>query len=142
MTAEENEKAKALLDRIVAMLTKLGQRGYAVHEESEASRTNPSDPDPDTDPDPDASFCQKRRMHNPLCDKRLARTLALQRKHDRFNETGATCEPLISWGLQAPLGVVSRSAERMRPMMRRPVKRGCAPTEPPPAFGVRWFVVA
>ncbi len=53
MTAEENEKAKALLDRIVAMLTKLGQRGYAVHEESEAYRTNPIDPDSDTDPDPE-----------------------------------------------------------------------------------------
>jgi hypothetical protein len=30
--AEDNANAKALLDRIVAMLTKLGQRGYAVHE--------------------------------------------------------------------------------------------------------------
>ena len=38
MTAEENAKAKALLDRIVAMLTKLGQRGYAVHEEAEEYR--------------------------------------------------------------------------------------------------------
>jgi hypothetical protein len=55
MTAEENEKAKALLDRIVAMLTKLGQRGYAVHEETQAYRTNQIDPDtdPDTDPDPE-----------------------------------------------------------------------------------------
>jgi len=33
MTAEENQSSKALLDRIVAMLTKLGQRGYIVHEE-------------------------------------------------------------------------------------------------------------
>jgi PII-like signaling protein len=32
MPAEDNANAKALLDRIVAMLTKLGQRGYAVHE--------------------------------------------------------------------------------------------------------------
>ncbi len=53
MTAQENEKAKALLDRIVAMLTKLGQRGYAVHEETEEYRTNQIDPDTDTDPDPD-----------------------------------------------------------------------------------------
>ncbi len=51
MTAEENEKAKALLDRIVAMLTKLGQRGYAVHEETEEYRTKQIDPDTDTDPD-------------------------------------------------------------------------------------------
>ena len=29
LTAEQNAEAKALLDRIVAMLTKLGQRGYA-----------------------------------------------------------------------------------------------------------------
>ena len=33
LSAEENEHAKALLDRIVAMLTKLGQRGYAVRDE-------------------------------------------------------------------------------------------------------------
>jgi hypothetical protein len=51
LTAEEDERAKALLDRIVAKLTKLGQRGYAVHEELEAHRTNTSDPDSDTDPD-------------------------------------------------------------------------------------------
>jgi hypothetical protein len=34
-----------------AMLTKLGQRGYAVHEESEAYRTSRIDPDTDTDPE-------------------------------------------------------------------------------------------
>ena len=50
---EENEKAKALLDRIVAMLTKLGQRGYAVHEVAEEYRTNQIDPDTDADPDPE-----------------------------------------------------------------------------------------
>ena len=32
--AEENSKAKVLLDRIVAMLTKLGRRGYAIHDDS------------------------------------------------------------------------------------------------------------
>ena len=48
----ENETAKALLDRIVAMLTKLGQRGYAVHEEPGVSYwTEAIEPDPDTDPD-------------------------------------------------------------------------------------------
>ena len=30
ISSAENEKAKQLLDRIVAMLTKMGQRGYAV----------------------------------------------------------------------------------------------------------------
>ncbi|MEI8242476.1 MAG: four helix bundle protein [bacterium] len=50
ITPEENEKAKVLLDRIVAMLTKLGQRGYAVHEAPGEYRTE--EIDPDTDPLP------------------------------------------------------------------------------------------
>jgi four helix bundle protein len=33
LSAEENTEAKAVLDRIVAMLTKLGRRGHAVREE-------------------------------------------------------------------------------------------------------------
>jgi len=33
MTTDDNEKGKILLDRIVAMLTKLGQRGYNVRED-------------------------------------------------------------------------------------------------------------
>jgi hypothetical protein len=33
LSAEDKKKQKALLDRRVAMLTKLGQRGYAVREE-------------------------------------------------------------------------------------------------------------
>jgi len=37
--------------RIVAMLTKLGQRGYAVHEAAGDYRINPIDPDTDTDTD-------------------------------------------------------------------------------------------
>ena len=32
LSAEQNAKAKELLDRIVAMLTKLGRRGYTLHE--------------------------------------------------------------------------------------------------------------
>ena len=48
-----DEKAKALLDRMVAMLTKLGQRGYSVHEEPGEYRPGKIDPDADTDPDPD-----------------------------------------------------------------------------------------
>lgn len=53
ITAEENAKAKVLLDRIVAMLTKLGQRGYAVHEAAGDYRINRIDPDTDSDPDTD-----------------------------------------------------------------------------------------
>jgi len=53
LTAEENEKNKDLLDRIVAMLTKLGQRGYAVHEASAEYGAGGIDPDTDTDPDPE-----------------------------------------------------------------------------------------
>ena len=62
MTAEENEKAKALLDRIVAMLTKLGQRGYAVHEESAVYGASGVDPDTDTDADPDGKTRRDRRQ--------------------------------------------------------------------------------
>jgi len=44
-----------VVDRIVAMLTKLGQRGYAVCEEPGEYRTEEIDPDTDTDPDPERS---------------------------------------------------------------------------------------
>ena len=33
LSADDNRKQKARLDRLVAMLTKLGQRGYAIREE-------------------------------------------------------------------------------------------------------------
>ncbi|MDD8051309.1 MAG: four helix bundle protein [Verrucomicrobiota bacterium] len=52
LSEEENLRRKALLDRIVAMLTKLGQRGYTVHEDP-ASYTQGIDSDSDPDPDPD-----------------------------------------------------------------------------------------
>ena len=48
LPAEENANRKALLDRIGAMLTKLGQRGYAAHEDP-AQYTVGIDPDPDPD---------------------------------------------------------------------------------------------
>ena len=52
LSSEENDKRKALLDRIVAMLTKLGRRGYAVHEAvGEYRGTEGNDTDPDSDPD-------------------------------------------------------------------------------------------
>ena len=47
---ERNAEAKRLLDRMVAMLTKLGQRGYFVNEPtSDYNRMGDSDPDTDSD---------------------------------------------------------------------------------------------
>ena len=50
---EENGRRKATLDRIVAMLTKLGQRGYTIHEESDNYGLSRNDTDTDSDPDSD-----------------------------------------------------------------------------------------
>jgi len=44
------------------MLTKLGQRGYAVQEESGEYRPDRIDPDTDTDPDPDGNGGRKGRQ--------------------------------------------------------------------------------
>ena len=43
--------AKRLLDRIVAMLTKLGRRGYVIREQSIEYGVNRFDTDSDSDPD-------------------------------------------------------------------------------------------
>jgi four helix bundle protein len=48
LSAQENAEAKKLLDRIVAMLTKLGQRGYSVREESGKYSTNKPNSDSDS----------------------------------------------------------------------------------------------
>ena len=53
--AEENARRKATLDRIVAMLTKLGQRGYTIHEEADNDGLSRNDTDTDSDPDSDPS---------------------------------------------------------------------------------------
>ncbi|GAB6057705.1 four helix bundle protein [Desulfonatronum parangueonense] len=53
ITSEQNREAKHLLDRIVAMLTKLGQRGYALHEEL-GGYFEELDTDSDTDTDPES----------------------------------------------------------------------------------------
>ena len=53
MPAEDNANAKVLLDRIVAMLTKLGQRGYAVHGTPGDYPLDRNDTDTDSDPDID-----------------------------------------------------------------------------------------
>jgi four helix bundle protein len=52
LSTEDNMRRKELLDRIVAMLTKLGQRGYAVGEDPALYPAgNDSDSDSDSDPD-------------------------------------------------------------------------------------------
>jgi four helix bundle protein len=50
---KQNEEGKNLLDRIVAMLTKLGGRGYSVREEVVGYGMNRTDTDPDSDSDSD-----------------------------------------------------------------------------------------
>ena len=50
LSADDNTQQKALLDRLVAMLTTLGQRGYAVREKLGESRLSEFDADTDTDP--------------------------------------------------------------------------------------------
>ena len=49
LSADDNNQQKARLDRRVAMLTKLGQRGYAVREERGEYRVSRFDTDTDTD---------------------------------------------------------------------------------------------
>jgi hypothetical protein len=51
LSVDDNHQQKALLDRSVAMLTKLGQRGYAVREELGGYRVSQFDADTDTDTD-------------------------------------------------------------------------------------------
>ncbi len=48
LSADHNSKQKALLDRLVAMLTALGQRGYAVSEELGGYWVGQFDTDTDT----------------------------------------------------------------------------------------------
>ena len=54
ITIEESEVAKATLDRIVAMLTRLGQRGYIMREGGVTLDTDRCAAD--TDPDPEFSY--------------------------------------------------------------------------------------
>ena len=49
LSADDDNQQKARLDRIVAMLTKLGQRGYAVREDLGEYRVGQFDTDTDTD---------------------------------------------------------------------------------------------
>lgn len=58
ISSKENAEAKELLDRIVAMLTKLGQRGYSVREDLAEYRLQGTDPD--TDSNTDAEKARRR----------------------------------------------------------------------------------
>ena len=51
---EDSVPAKALLDRVVAMLTRLGQRGYSVKEATIRYDGDDHDPVRDADADPDS----------------------------------------------------------------------------------------
>lgn len=66
LSAEENAKAKAVLDRIVAMLTRLGRRGYAIREERAEYSAAGIDPDADTDSDPKGRDRAERLPNNTL----------------------------------------------------------------------------
>ena len=68
MPAEDNANAKALLDRIVAMLTKLGQRGYAVHDAPSGHGVDRIDTDSDADPDTDGGKEPKDRQQGAAAD--------------------------------------------------------------------------
>jgi hypothetical protein len=78
-----------LLDRIVALLTKLGQRGYAVHEDPAEYVTGlDSDTDPDTDTDGEyeqtdrqpLTIARRRRLK-----ARLRHTMSLRNHEARLN---------------------------------------------------------
>jgi four helix bundle protein len=60
MDREESKKQKINLDRIAAMLSRMGGRGYCIKENIESYGSLKSgldpDPDPDTDSDPDCTF--------------------------------------------------------------------------------------
>ena len=49
----ESRRRKIELDRMAAMLSRLGGRGYQVQESSVVYKSIKDDPDPDSDPDPD-----------------------------------------------------------------------------------------
>jgi len=53
LASENNTEANLLLDRIVAMLTKLGHRGYSVGEDLSEYGAHRTDSDTDTDSDPE-----------------------------------------------------------------------------------------
>ena len=73
MRAEDHAHAKALLDRIVAMLTKRGQRGSAVHETPSGHGAGLIDTDSDRDPDTDGGKEPRDRQHAHAAERCRAR---------------------------------------------------------------------
>ena len=53
LDGEESRERKIELDRIAAMLSRLGGRGYCIQESPEPYGNSALDPDPDSDFDPD-----------------------------------------------------------------------------------------
>ena len=87
LSAEENAGAKAVLDRIVAMLTRLGRRGYTVREEPAEYAAVGIDPDADADSDPETnerltSRCSRRgpRRDSDNGKRRVAARAAERRR--------------------------------------------------------------
>jgi hypothetical protein len=78
LSAEQNAQAKMVLDRIVAMLTKLGQRGYAIHEEPGEYRAGRIDSDTDTDPDSEGNMKPENRQDH-YSQRRMAHSVPLSR---------------------------------------------------------------
>ena len=56
LNKQESRERKLELDRVVAMLTRLGGRGYCVKENSVTYKSLETDPDPDPDPESKRSF--------------------------------------------------------------------------------------
>ena len=61
LPAEQNAEMKVLLDRIVAMLTKLGQRGYVVRESAGDDAMFRIDSESDTDSESDCDLTADRK---------------------------------------------------------------------------------
>ncbi|MBW2177572.1 MAG: four helix bundle protein [Deltaproteobacteria bacterium] len=59
LDSEENRERKIELDRIAAMLSRLGGRGYCVKEDTRPY--GQTELDPDSDPDPDSDFDEFKR---------------------------------------------------------------------------------
>ena len=81
-------RRKTILDRIVSMLAKLGQRGYTIYEETEEYVVSRKDTDSDSDSDPDGNIPPASRQ--PGGDLIIRRELTMNIREDlrRFiNET-------------------------------------------------------
>ena len=80
LSSEENARAKAVLDRVVAMLTKLGRRGYSVAEEPAAYASAGLDTDTDADPAGAAGASPALAGPNKRLQATAARAGSLERR--------------------------------------------------------------